>query len=148
MGRKNKHLYVEQRVKPGWYMYWRHQTYRIVPFDSKDSLTVYAENTTTSEVRPFSFTELWLSESGDEDGPIFAPTLEQLHREIDTRHPIPDIAPTTGIPAKNIAKADYIISAVEQVKKLVPTAMANLEKERKERDKTASRREKRQILRC
>lgn len=132
MAHKNEHLYVEKRLKPGWYMYWRHQTYRIVPSDRNDPLTLYAENTTTAEVLPFSFTALWRSESDDEDGPIFAPTLEQLRREIDTRHPIPEIAPTTGIPAKLLTKADYILSVVEQVKKLVPVARDKLDKERKQ----------------
>ena len=68
MAHKNKHQYVEKRLKPGWYMYWRHQTYRIVPSDRSDPLTLYAQNTTTSEVQPFSFTELWCSDRDDEDG--------------------------------------------------------------------------------
>jgi len=135
MAHKNKHQYVEKRLKPGWYMYWRHQTYRIVPSDRSDPLTLYAQNTTTSEVQPFSFTELWCSDSDDEDGPIFAPTAEQLRREIDSRHPIPEIAPTTGIPAKLLAKADDILSIVEQVKKLVPVAHEKLEKERKQKER-------------
>src|SRR5713226_6018932 len=134
MAQRNDHPYVEKRLKPGWYLYWRHQTYRLVLPDRKDPLTLYAENTTTSEVRTFSFTALWRSDS-DDDSPIFAPTLEQLRREIDKRHQIPDIAPTTGIPAENITKADYILSVVEQVKKLVPTAQTQLEKERKERER-------------
>jgi len=132
MAHKHEHPYIEKRLKPGWYMHWRHQTYRIVLPEKNDPLTLSAENTTTSEVRPFSFTELWRSDS-DDDGPIFAPTLEQLHREIDMLHPIPDIAPTAGIPAENMTKADYILSVVEQVKKLVPVARAQLEKERKEK---------------
>src|SRR5713226_4323619 len=109
MAQRNEHPYVERRLKPGWYIFWKSQTYRIVLPEKNDPLTLSAENTTTSEVLPFSFTELWRSDS-DEDGPIFAPTLEQLRREIDKRHPAPDIAPTTGIPAKNLAKADYILS--------------------------------------
>ena len=99
---KNEHLYVEKRLKPGWYMYWEHQTYRIVPSDMEDPLTLYAENTTTAEVRSFSFTALWCS-NDDETSPIFAPTLEKLRQEIDTSHPIFNIAPTR-IPAKYIAK--------------------------------------------
>jgi transposase InsO family protein len=134
MGQKNDHPYVEKRLKPGWYMYWKHQTYRVILPDQKDPLTLYVENTTTSEVRSFSFTELWRSDS-DDDGPIFAPTLDQLRREIDKRHPIPEIAPTMGIPAANIKKADHILSVVEQVKKLVPVAQARLEKERKEKER-------------
>jgi transposase InsO family protein len=135
MVHKNEHLYVEKRLKPGWYMYWRHQTYCIVPSNRSDPLTLYAQNTITFEVRPFSFTELWSSESEDEDGPIFAPTEEQLRREIDTRHRIPDVAPTTGIPAKLLAKADDILSVDEQVKKLVPVAREKLEKERKQKER-------------
>ena len=134
MAQKDDHPYVEKRLKPGWYLYWKHQTYRVIQPDRKDPLTLYTENTTTSEVRTFSFTELWRSDS-DDKGPIFAPTLEQLRREIDKRHPIPDIAPTTGIPAENLTKADYILSVVEQVKKLVPTAQDQLEKERKEKER-------------
>jgi hypothetical protein len=134
MAHKNEHLYVEKRLKPGWYMYWRHQTYRIIPSDRSDPLTLDAQNTTTSEVRPFSFTELWRSDSDDEEGPIFAPTEEQLRREIDTRHPIPEIAPTTGIPAKLLTKANDILSVVEQVKNLVLVAQEKLEKERKQQE--------------
>jgi hypothetical protein len=135
MAHKNEHQYVEKRLKPGWYMYWRHQTYRIVPSDRSDPLTLYAQNTKTSEVLPFSFTALWHSDRDDEDGPIFAPTEEQLRREIDSRYPIPEIAPTTGISAKFIARADDILSVVEQVKKLVPVAQEKLEKERKQKER-------------
>src|SRR5438105_2553087 len=127
MAQRNEHPYVEKRLKPGWYMFWKRQTYRVALPEKNDPLTLSAENTTTSEVRSFSFSELWRSDS-DDDGPIFAPTLEQLRREIDMRHTIPEIAPTTGIPAKNMTKADYILSVVEQVKQLVPTARAQLEK--------------------
>jgi hypothetical protein len=134
MARRNDHPYVEKRLKPGWYMFWKRQTYRIVLPVKNDPLTLSAENTTTSEVRSFSFTELWCSNSED-DGPIFAPTLEQLRREIDKRHPTPDIAPTTGIPAKNLTRADYILSVVEQVEQLLPTAQAQLEEERKEKER-------------
>ena len=116
-------------------MFWRHQTYCIVPSNRSDPLTLYVQNTITFEVRPFSFTELWGSECNDEESPIFAPTEEQLRREIDTRHRIPDIAPTTGIPAKLLAKADDILSVDEQVKKLVPVAREKLEKERKQKER-------------
>jgi transposase InsO family protein len=142
MAHMHEHPYVDKRLKPGWYMYWKHQTYRILPFDKKDPLTLYAENTTTREARPFQIAELWLSESDDEAGPTFASTLEQLYKEIDKRHPVPNIAPTEGIPAEYLAEADHILSIVEQVKKLVPVARVELEKKRKEKEKNGEKAKK------
>lgn len=128
MAQKHEHPYVDRHLKPGWYLYWRHQTYRILPPDKNDPLTLYTENVITSEVHPFSVTELWYSENNDGDSPIFAPTREQLERQIDKSLPLPEIAPKAGIPAAFLTKAEHIISIVEQVKKLVPTARAELEK--------------------
>lgn len=135
MAHTHEHPYVDKRLKPGWYMYWKHQTYRILPFDKQDPLTLYAENTTTSEVCPFQIAELWLSESDGEAGPSFSPTLEQLYKEIGKHHPVPKISPTEGIPAEYLAEANHILSIVEQVKKLVPVARVELEKKRKEKGK-------------
>ena len=141
MMHKNEHLYVEKRLKPGWYMYWEQQTYRIIPPDKEDPLTLYAENTTTAEVRSFSFTALWCSDH-DENGPIFAPTLEQLRREIDSCFPVFNIAPTSQIPDKNMAKAEFMLTAIEQIKKLVPVAEAQLEKEHKAKTQRGESRKK------
>ena len=138
---KNEHLYVEKRLKPGWYMYWEQQTYRIIPPDKEDPLTLYAENTTTAEVRSFSFTALWCSDH-DKNGPIFAPTLEQLRREIDSCFPVFNIAPTSQIPDKNMAKAEFMLTAIEQIKKLVPVAEAQLEKEHKAKTQRGESRKK------
>jgi hypothetical protein len=142
IAQKHEHPYVEKRLKPGWYLYWKHQTYRMLPFDTKDPLTLYAENTTTSEVSPFQITELWLSENEDDAAPIFAPTLEQLHKEIEKRNVIPIIAPTEGIPTEYIAQADHILSVVEQIKKLVPVAKLKLEKEREEQERNGKQTKK------
>jgi transposase InsO family protein len=138
----HEHPHVDKRLKPGWYMYWKHQTYRILPFDKQDPLTLYAENTTTTEVCPFHITELWLSESDDEAGPSFAPTLEHLYKEIEKRHPVPNIAPTAGLPAERLIEADHILSVVERVKKLLPVARGELEKRRKEKEKNGEQAKK------
>src|SRR2546423_9632825 len=116
----HEHPHVDKRLKPGWYMYWKHQTYRILPFDKQDPLTLYGENTTTTDLCAFQMTELWLSDSDEEASPIFASTLEQLYKEIDKRHPVPNITPTVGLPPERLVEADHILSVIEQVKKLVP----------------------------
>lgn len=135
MVQKSEHPYVDRRLKPGWYLYWNHQTYCILPFDTKDPLTLSVENTTTSEVKSLSLTELWCSDNGNGDSPVFAPTLERLHKDIDASHPMPDLAPTAGIPPTFITEAERIISTVEQVKLLIPVVKLSMEKSRQPGEK-------------
>lgn len=114
MTRQNERPSFERCLRPGWYMYWQHQTYRITACDRESYMIIQLENVVTSEPRTIRIEQLLLCED-EESVPVFAPTLEKLYKEIDHRRPLPEVAPSNGLDAKLLQKADRVISVVKQV---------------------------------
>jgi hypothetical protein len=108
-------LSIEQCLRPGWYMYWQKQVYRIIDCDKKNLIFIHVENIVTSEQRAIRLETLWLPTQEDQSIPLFAPTLERLYHEIDNPAPEPEMAPESGIPDKLLQRADRIISVVEKM---------------------------------
>lgn len=109
---------LEQCLRPGWYMHWHEQIYRIINCDKKNFLSIQVENIATSEQRTIRLETLWLPAQEDQSIPLFAPTLEHLYREIDNRPPVLDMAPDSGIPDNLLQRADRIISVVEKMQEM------------------------------
>lgn len=116
---------LERCLRPGWHMYWQHQTYRITACDRESYMIIHLENVVTSEPRTIRIEQLMLCE--DEDSvPVFAPTLEGLYREIEHRRPLPEVAPSNGLDEKLLQQADRVISVIKQVDELVAKLQESL----------------------
>jgi hypothetical protein len=103
---------VEKGLKPGWYIHWQRQIYRVLARDPINPFIIHVENSATSESSALRIEELLLADDGSEGALLFAPTLERLHREIESLKPLQDLAPTSGIPLPLLGKADRIIYVV------------------------------------
>lgn len=118
MTQQNERPSLERCLRPGWHMYWQHQTYRITACDRENYMTIHLVNAVTAEPRTIRIEQLLLCED-DDSVPVFAPTLERLYKEIEHRHPLPEVAPSNGLDAKLLQKADRVISVVKQVDELL-----------------------------
>ena len=118
MTHQNERPSLERCLRPGWYMFWQHQTYRITACDRESYMMIHLENAVTSEPRTIRIEQLLLSED-DDSAPIFAPTLERLYKEIEHRRPLPAVAPSNGLDEKLLLKADRVIAVVKQVDELL-----------------------------
>ena len=120
----------ERSLQPGWYLYWKHETYHIIALTKEQYLSLHVENDVTSETRHIRYDDLILSMGQDEDSrPIFAPTKERLLQKISNRHSPPVIVPTLEIPETMLARADNIIATVERIEKKLANRQGTLGEE-------------------
>ncbi len=109
---------IERSLQPGWFIYWQHQTYRVVAYDKSDPLHIAVENVATHQAEALSLLQL-LSVRENESEPIFAPTHEVLQIELGRRCPPPKPVSSMALPDCLLAKADTIITIVQMVDKVV-----------------------------
>jgi transposase InsO family protein len=105
---------LRQCLRPGWYIYWRKQIYRIQSLDST-ALVLHVEDHLSKEKTTLQVRHLMRADGEDQDIPLYAPTLEQLLREAESLRPQPEGAPENGLPTELIEKADKMIDIVRFV---------------------------------
>ena len=109
---------LERSLRPGWFIHWQHQTYRVVSHDRSDPLHVTVENVATHGADALSLLQL-LSVREGEPEPLFAPTQEALQIEIARQCPPPKPVTSNDLPDSLLAKANTIITVVQAVDKFV-----------------------------
>jgi hypothetical protein len=109
---------LEKQLRPGSFLHWQGQRYRLLPGDACDPLTIRMEDIATSESRAVRIEELLLPKDGLAE-PIFAPTLEALQAELERRYPPPPPVNVNGLPDQLVRQADSIVADVEMVERLV-----------------------------
>jgi len=108
----------EKWLRPGSFLYWQGQRFRLLAGDNPDPLLIQVEDIVTLEQQTIQLETLFLS-GEDSPGPIFAPSLEALQVELERIHPQPNILNAEGLPEYLQYRADTIIAVVETVEKLV-----------------------------
>jgi hypothetical protein len=101
-------------LRPGWYIYWRKQIYRIRSLDSTD-LVLHVEDHLSKETTTLQVRHLMRADGEDQSIPLYAPTLEQLLRETENLQPQPEGAPENGLPPELMVRADKMIGVVHFV---------------------------------
>jgi hypothetical protein len=101
-------------LRPGHYLYWRGQQFRLLAGDPSDHLTLHLENIATGMSIIVRLDELF-SALKDEEQPLFGASLGQLQREIAHRFPSPAPVAAISLPVTLLEKANRIISVVENV---------------------------------
>ena len=114
MARKEGMPSLRQCLRAGWYIYWRKQIYRIQSLDST-GLVLHVEDHLSKETTTLQVRHLMRADGEDQSIPLYAPTLEQLLREIESLHPQPEGAPATGLPPELVERADKMIDIVHYV---------------------------------
>ncbi|GIK40481.1 MAG: hypothetical protein BroJett011_43140 [Chloroflexota bacterium] len=110
---------LERSLKPGHFLYWQGQRYRLLPGDEADPLTLQLENIVTLECQAVRVEELLLPQGTALAEPVFAPSLAALQIELERRFPPPEPVNPNGLPKQLRHKAEHIVSVVETVERLV-----------------------------
>jgi hypothetical protein len=113
--------YIDRSLRPGWFIYWQSQVYRILSYDKSDPNTIVAQNVAAGETAILTLLEILRPES-DQLEPLFASTQEALYMEIERRCPPPESATAIGLPDYAVRTADRIIATLEQVDKVLSEA--------------------------
>jgi len=109
---------LEKWFRPGFFLYWQGQRFRLLAIDTPDPLVLQVENIVTLEHLNFRVETLFLLDD-DNAGPVFAPSLEALQAELERKYPPPLLLNAGGLPDHLQKRADAIIAVVETVEKLV-----------------------------
>ncbi|GHO96260.1 hypothetical protein KSF_063080 [Reticulibacter mediterranei] len=105
---------LRQCLRPGWWIYWQKQIYCIKSLDSTN-LVLHVEDHLSEETKTLQVKHLLRADGKDQAIPLYAPTLEQLLRDIKDPQPEPEGAPENGLPHELIERADKMIDLVHFV---------------------------------
>jgi len=110
---------IPKTLQTGDYFFWKHQIYQITALDPETALLIHVEVIATGEQTQLALTHLFATPQTEEDAPLFASSLDDLHALMETHtHLLPEACPD-GLPATYVLKAQIIVQVVEMVTRLV-----------------------------
>jgi hypothetical protein len=106
-------------LQPGYYIFWRHCTYRVIALDPANALLLRVEPIPAAPHTTLSLLDLLATPQKGSDPPLFAPTLELLHQQVEDRYALRSSATTADLPDNYLIKARVITTVVETVGQLL-----------------------------
>lgn len=106
-------------LQPGYYIFWRHHTYRVIALDPENALLLHVEPIPQAPNTTLSLLDLLATPQKGSDPPLFAPTLEILREQVEDRYAIRSSATTDDLPDNYRIKARIITTVVETVGRLL-----------------------------
>lgn len=116
------HTPVENVLRPGWYVYWQDQIYRILS-TSPDHLGIHVEHIHTLEQHDLRLETLLLDQPDQHSAPLFAPSLDALQTKIARQHPTQTTTPADDLPETLLTRADTLIHTVQTIERQVADAV-------------------------
>jgi hypothetical protein len=106
-------------LQPGHYIFWQQRTYQVIALDSDNTLLLHVQPLPEGPGTTLSLTDLLAIPRTNQSAPLFAPTLEALHQQIEERYGLAPGTTTHDLPDSYVIKAHIVTSVVETVRKLV-----------------------------
>ena len=117
--KRTRPLPAPTTLQPGHYLFWQQRTYQVVALDPDNALLLHVQPLEDAPGITLSLTDLLAVKRTSPSAPLFAPTLEALHQQIEEQYG-PLLGTTThDLPDSYVIKAHIVISVVETVRKLV-----------------------------
>jgi transposase InsO family protein len=110
---------IDNRLRPDWYMFWQGRRYRILSQDKNTPMIMHLEDVVDCLPRAVRVEDIFISQLDEASAPIFAPTLESLDRALQQVTPLPNGAPTKGIPEHLLKRSDKILAKLQKVEDLL-----------------------------
>ena len=106
-------------LQSGHYIFWQQRTYQVVTPDPDNALLLHVQPLGEGPRIQLSLLDLLSIPRMNPSAPLFAPTLEALHQQIEEQHGISQATTTHDLPDNYIIKARIVTSVVETVRRLV-----------------------------
>jgi Mu transposase-like protein len=106
-------------LQPGYHIFWQQRTYRVIALDPDNALLLHVEPIPEAPRTMLSLLDLLATPPSEASAPLFAPTLEALHEQIEEVYGITSTVFTHDVPDNYLIKARIIITVVETVRRLV-----------------------------
>jgi len=117
--KRTRHPPAPNTLQPGHYIFWQHRTYQVIALDPDNALLLHVQSEASGPLTTLSLLELLAIPRTSPSAPLFAPTLEVLHQQIEERYGLMLGTTTHDLPDSYVIKARIVTSVVETVRKLV-----------------------------
>ncbi len=101
------------------YIFWQQRTYRVIALDPDNGLVLHVQPIPEASGTTLSLLDLLATPPSEASAPLFAPTLEALHEQLEELYGITSTVFTHDIPDNYVIKAHIIITVVETVRRLL-----------------------------
>jgi hypothetical protein len=106
-------------LQSGHYIFWQQRTYQVGTPDPDNALLLHVQPLGEGPRIQLSLLDLLSIARTNPSAPLFAPTLEALHQQIEEQHGISQATTTHDLPDNYVIKAHIVTSVVEMVRRLV-----------------------------
>src|SRR6266849_1793337 len=113
------HFPAPHTLQPDHYIFWQQRTYQVVALDPDNALLLHVQPEASGPGTQLSLLDLLAIPRTSPSAPLFAPTLEALHQQIEERYALAQGTTTHDLPNSFVIKARIITSVVEMVRRLV-----------------------------
>ncbi len=117
--KRTRHFPVPNTIQPGHYIFWQQRTYQVITPDPDNALLLHAQSLEDAPGTTLSLLDLLATPRTSPSAPLFAPTLEALHQQIEEQYGYAPGTTTHDLPDSYVIKAHIITSVVETVRSLV-----------------------------
>src|SRR6266566_4823253 len=106
-------------LPPGHYLFWQQRTYQVVALDPDNALLLHVQPLGEGPGTTLSLLDLLAIPRTSTSAPLFAPTLEALHQQIEEQYGGVCGTMTDDLPKSYVIKARMVTSIVTMVRRLV-----------------------------
>jgi hypothetical protein len=117
--KRTRPLPAPNTLQPGHYIFWQQRTYQVIALDPDNALLLHVQPLEDAPGTTLSLLDLLAIQRTSPSAPLFAPTLEALHQQIEERYGLAPGTTTHDLPDSYVIKARIVTSVVETVRKLV-----------------------------
>jgi hypothetical protein len=106
-------------LQPGYYIFWQQRTYRVIALDPDNALLLHVEPIPDAPRTMLSLIDLLATPRAGESVPLFAPTLQALHEQLEEQYGMTSKVTPYDLPDNYVIKARMVITVVETVRRLI-----------------------------
>ncbi len=117
--KRARHVPAPNTLWPGHYLFWQQRTYQVIAHDPDNALLLHVQPEASGPETTLSLLDLFAIPRTSPFAPLFAPTQEALHQQIEERYGLVLGTTTHDLPDSYVIKAHIVTSVVETVRKLV-----------------------------
>jgi Mu transposase, C-terminal len=117
--KRTRPLPAPNTLQPGHYIFWQQRTYQVIALDPDNALLLHVQPLPEGPGTTLSLLDLLAVPRTSSLAPLFAPTLEALHQQIEEQYGLSQGTTTHDLPDSYVIKARIVTSVVETVRRLV-----------------------------
>ncbi len=84
--KRTRHPPAPNTLQPGHYIFWQQRTYQVMALDPDNALLLHVQPLSEGPGTTLSLLDLLAMPRTSPSAPLFAPTLEALHQQIEERY--------------------------------------------------------------